>query len=731
VTNRSAKVLQEVAAARQILIICGSIEIDGYAFYLGVSRFYETYPELEMLGRSVTYLIKGAIFRPKHMSDSLGRASLNIRSLGELVDMFHTHKATQAVDKVYALLGMSSDNPSTPSLLPDYNVQWEALFKNLIKFVLSEQVYVKTWGNEERAILKSRGCVLGQVVSVHGDDRHKVNIVFKNMPEQLGCEKQWQAPCNLQASAKHVREGDVVCLLQGAQMPTIIRFCRDYFTIIRITVTLAGKPTGSRDVEWSDLLRSVITLPRDFLLIWTWEDSLSGPQETPEYETLVRMNNWVSEYSETDSRGHLERATRMWNVAMILDDLEEYDKAEKRLREAIQGYKRAFQLEHLLTPSSQHGRTPLSWASGNGYYIVVDALLEKDTIDPNLQDSQSGRSPLSWAAQRGHEAVVKLLLVKGIVEADSKDKHNQTPLSYASQNGHEAVVKLLLSTGKVKADSNDIWGRTPLSYASQNGHEAIVKLLLATGNVKADSKDGHNQTSLFPKVMWGRTPLSYASQNGHKAVVMLLLATGQVEADLKDTWGGAPLSYAAQNGHEAVIKLLLAIGKAEPDLKNKERRTSLSYAAQNGHEAVVILLLATGKVKADLKDENDMTPLSYAAQNGHEAVVKLLLATGKVEADSINKEGRTILSYTTQNGHEVVLKLLLATGKFETDFMDTWGRTPLSYAAQNGRKAVVTLLLATGKVEADLKDEHDMTPLSYAAQNGHEAVVKLLSEHIS
>jgi len=71
---------------------------------------------------------------------SSGRASLNIRPLGELIDMFYTHEAIKPVDKVYALLGMSSDDPS---LLPDYKVLWGILFKDLVKFLLYKQVHVK------------------------------------------------------------------------------------------------------------------------------------------------------------------------------------------------------------------------------------------------------------------------------------------------------------------------------------------------------------------------------------------------------------------------------------------------------------------------------------------------------------------------------------------------------------------------------------------------------------
>ncbi|KAF8847357.1 HET-domain-containing protein, partial [Acephala macrosclerotiorum] len=267
-------VLQEVAAARQILIMCGSTAIDGYAFCLGVNCFYEAHRDLERSIRSITYLIRGAIFRRKHAMSEPGRASLDIRPLGELIDMFHTHEATKLVDKVYALLGMSSDDPSTAGLLPDYEVPWENLFKDLVKFLLCEQVYVKTWGDKERAVIKSKGCILGQVLSIEGDDRHRVNIIFKNMPEHLGCKREWHALWTLQASVKHIREGDIVCLLQGASKPMIIRPSKDYFTVIRIAASPEGKLTGSGDIEWSKLLRSITAFPRDFLLYWNWGNPL-------------------------------------------------------------------------------------------------------------------------------------------------------------------------------------------------------------------------------------------------------------------------------------------------------------------------------------------------------------------------------------------------------------------------------------------------------------------------
>ncbi|KAF2178742.1 hypothetical protein K469DRAFT_528622, partial [Zopfia rhizophila CBS 207.26] len=271
-------VLQEVAAARHVLIMCGSTVVDGHAFRLGLSRLelsYEPPLELQNLVRSVTYLIRGAIFRPKHVASRPDRASLDIRPLGELVDMYHTHEATLHRDKVYALLGMSSDDPSAAGLSPDYTVSWEKLFHALVTFILGESLSVKTWGNREVAVITSKGCILGQVSSVESDssryDRQNVGITFKNTPEHLGFERKWSAHWALQASAKSVRQGDLICLLQGAQRPTIIRICKDHFAIIMAAVTprpVARMQSGY--VKCQKLLLSINSFPRNFLLVWNW-----------------------------------------------------------------------------------------------------------------------------------------------------------------------------------------------------------------------------------------------------------------------------------------------------------------------------------------------------------------------------------------------------------------------------------------------------------------------------
>jgi ankyrin repeat protein len=635
-------VLQEVAAARHVLMMCGSTTIDGHIFCLGVKSLkltYRTSPELQTLP-SVIYLIERTGLRSKYTANLPGKFSLEIRSLAELLDMFHTRQATDTRDKVYALLGMSSDDPGKAGLKPDYEISWEELFQQLVKFVLGRDISVKT--SSQRAVIKCKGCILGQVSSVKRNDKQNVKIKSRNTAWDLGVTIEW----TLQTSVEPIQKHDIICFLYGASKPTIIRLCKDHFAVVVIAATPLNGSRPSSSFEWLKLSQSTTQFLRGFLLVWDWENSYGKLKDQGEYETLIKIYSQALVSSKAESRGYLSEATRFWNDIAILDDLKEYDKADERLLEAKSGYVAAFGKDHLPGLISQYGRTLLSFAAGEGHEDVTKLLL--DIVDPDIKDGKFGHTPLYRAAENGHKAIVKLLLTTGQVDANSKNHDGQTPLYRAVENGHEAIVKLLLATGQVEADSKNHDSQTLLYRAAENGHKAIVKLLLATGQVEADSKDNHS-----------RTPLYRAAKNGHEAIVKLLLATGQVEADSKDNNGRTPLYCAAENGHEAMVKLLLATGQVEADSKDNNGRTPLYRAAENGHEAMVKLLLATGQVEADSKDSySGRTPLYCAAKNGHKAIVKLLLATGQVEADSKDNHGRTPLYCAAENGHEAIVKIL-------------------------------------------------------------------------
>ncbi|PQE18702.1 hypothetical protein CJF30_00009696 [Rutstroemia sp. NJR-2017a BBW] len=518
-------VLQEVAAARNIIIMCGSTTIDGYAFCLG-----------------------RAGLRPKSTANMSGRFSLEIRSLAELIDMFYSRQATDPRDKVYALLGMSSEDPEKAALQPDYGITWEELFHQLIKFVLGADVSVETSG--QRAMVKCKGCILGQVSEVKRDDRQYVNVISRNQAwRSLGDTTEWI----LQASENPVQKHDIVCLPHGASKPVIIRLCKDHFSIVVIAATPSNE---SSSLDWSKLSQSTTHSLRDLLLIWNWEDSYEKLQDEGEYETSIEIFSQVPVSSNAESTGkeYLVEAARLWNDIAILDDLGKYE-ATVRLSKAQSDYERRSDIK-----DGRSGQTPLLLAAHNGNAAVVKLLLETGKVNLEEKDREYGRTPLAWAAYYGHETIAKLLVETGKVDVDSKDIYDRTPLGHALGHGHEAIAKLLLETGKVDVNmkSTSMSGASILRSAVENGYTAIVKLLLETGKVNVHARDE-----------WGRTPLANAVRvrNGDD-IIKLLLETGKVDVDAKEVLDNLPFWYASRRHRRVVANAKIL----RTHLKRKEKK---------------------------------------------------------------------------------------------------------------------------------------------------------------
>ncbi|KAK6600797.1 het domain protein [Botrytis cinerea] len=267
-------VLQEAAAARHILIMCGLVEIDGYAFCAGLNAsnvYLEAYPRLQRLIRSVTYLMKEATLRPRYATSSSDNFSLDIRPLSELMETYYTREATDDRDKVYALLAMCSDSPTSAGLLPDYTILWEQLFQQLVRFILCKEINVRFPQDRKEAIIRSKGCVLGWVNSVEVDapwnDTVKLDISCTDALKYLERTKKRRTTWNLPTVEKNVQRGDIVYLIQGVLKPTIIRFCKDYFSVIMI----AASP------KWPKGIGSKMTFPREFLLVWDLGESEKNP----------------------------------------------------------------------------------------------------------------------------------------------------------------------------------------------------------------------------------------------------------------------------------------------------------------------------------------------------------------------------------------------------------------------------------------------------------------------
>jgi hypothetical protein len=74
----------------------GPMEIDGHACCLGLKILHR---DLEERVRQV-FLMEGAIFQSRHISNAQEGPTLNVCPLTELVDTYHTSKATKRHERV-------------------------------------------------------------------------------------------------------------------------------------------------------------------------------------------------------------------------------------------------------------------------------------------------------------------------------------------------------------------------------------------------------------------------------------------------------------------------------------------------------------------------------------------------------------------------------------------------------------------------------------------------------
>ncbi len=298
----------------------GLDEIDGYTFCQGLDKLSihkdDSSSSQKYLG-STAQLMRGAIFRPRNRDSPLGQATL-----GQLLDTYHTYEATKWHDKVYALLGMSSDNPSPARLAPNYTISWPELFQELVRFLLSERVTVRASKDSQLAAIKGKGYFLGTVVSIEPDkDRWDVQhgqIAFlshlptKNRRSLQQISSKWSIP----ALNNPIQAGDHVCYLQEAQRPTVIRTRKDCFKVIMISPILhddlkEALPRKNSKYDQHHL--------KDILLIWDW----SRIQENPGHQAELRMSETINALYPEDLENitiGADRCFEMGRLAKYLDD---------------------------------------------------------------------------------------------------------------------------------------------------------------------------------------------------------------------------------------------------------------------------------------------------------------------------------------------------------------------------------------------------------------------------
>ncbi|KAG5813341.1 hypothetical protein H9Q74_012760 [Fusarium xylarioides] len=274
---------------------------------------------------SVEYLIRGSIFRPKYTKTDSGLVTLGIRSLGELMDMYYAHEATEPLDNVFALLGMSTDGSSASELRPNYSISWNVLFYRLITFLLGPNVSVKTPNSDRAAVISGQGSIIGKVTSVAPKSTRNRDfqaiMEFAKPYETLWSSTSW----NLHAGVKRAKKGDILCLIEGASNPMLIRQEGNCFSVIMISAP--ATPRQTKPLQTTRLHK--------FVLIWNLGDP---PKTVQDSQFRTWLDTATLEYVEPHPEKVVQSSHLLVASAHILVGASQFKAAIHLFHEAVEGY---------------------------------------------------------------------------------------------------------------------------------------------------------------------------------------------------------------------------------------------------------------------------------------------------------------------------------------------------------------------------------------------------------
>lgn len=133
---------------------------------------------------------------------------------------------------------------------------------------------------------------------------------------------------------------------------------------------------------------------------------------------------------------------------------------------------------NVIEPSNS-GDTPIQIAVENGFFKVVDLMLNK-TGALNFRNPDTGRSLLHYAAINGYKNIIELLINKGIY-VSSADSNGKTALFYAAKYGHKKIADILVEKGLKERNLESNFGFSPYLKRNLEEKEACIWYLGSCG----------------------------------------------------------------------------------------------------------------------------------------------------------------------------------------------------------------------------------------------------------
>ncbi|ETS87873.1 hypothetical protein PFICI_01701 [Pestalotiopsis fici W106-1] len=424
-------VLQEVSSSRYTLMVCGSAEVNGYAFCLGVLALSDLLKKrLDIFGwiMPVVNLMTTSTLEPNRA---------NLMPLGELVDMYHTRYSTMPHDMLYALQGLCSESFEDIGVLVDYSKGWDQVFYSFLRVLFPEASRFHVPADGRCAGIRHAAKIIGKVIAVENFAQRggfqETIIQRRTNMSNVYDNQTWHVP----NSANSIQTGDFICLFEGNMRPAVVRAQRDYFELL--IVAPSWEKQGMSRTDW----QNVADFETKFdLLPFVWDWQRHGKVDRGDYHqnllrTVLDLNHLI------DPRDiSLARLKRLWDIAMAISPLSSprrdiQDTEDSRL-EAMKIHSKSYGF----SPNDMHklnGFPLLSLAASHGSYQLAQDLL-RNGADVNLAD-RNGKTALCYAEERGDVDLAEYFLANGAQRSSTMYSQSSYDLNRVVFNNLSSILE--------------------------------------------------------------------------------------------------------------------------------------------------------------------------------------------------------------------------------------------------------------------------------------------------
>ena len=136
--------------------------------------------------------------------------------------------------------------------------------------------------------------------------------------------------------------------------------------------------------------------------------------------------------------------------------------------------------------ANDKGSTALMIASVSGYEAIVDYLINKAKVKPNVNaQNKKGLTALMGVVSTGNLKIAKILVENGKADVNLKNEAGYSVVAMAVSNKRFNIVKYLIEKGNADIETPCPFGNTLLIHAIMDKDEQLIKYLIEVRKVSA------------------------------------------------------------------------------------------------------------------------------------------------------------------------------------------------------------------------------------------------------